>query len=313
MRIASIVRSNGGICPQERDVEGPFSIDTYSAAGTSAAGLASTALRERVDRVRTVKSIQGASETEGGRPTALTIGAASSRQGAQLPAFAPLLEELEVAGWSSHRRMLSGNFHDWMVLENRTLLVVAGQAVAMRSQEAADPIEAALVAQGAWATIRSQAHHASDAGTLLSHAARSLWTSVGEHIQVEAAVAIIDLEGGHTSVAIAGDCLALRIQAERCEQIAARQPMLGAISDFTYLGYSLSLAMRERIVLMADDSRRRPAALLTNLPGSFAKLDADAHRRMMAADAIAMVREERDQTADSGERAAASILAVRRR
>jgi hypothetical protein len=292
---------------------GPFSLDSYASSGNSAAGLASTALRERVDRVRSVKSIYDAAEAEAGRSTTVSTGAGASRQSAQLPAFAPLLEELEVAGWSSHRRMLSGNFHDWMVLENRTLMVVTGQAVAMRSAEAADPLEAALVAQGTWATIRSVAHHASDAGTLLSHAARSLWMNVGEHIQVEAAVAIIDLDGGHTSVAVAGDCLALRISAGCCEQIAARQPMLGAISDFTYLGYSVSLAMRERIVLVADDSRRRAVNLMPNLSASFMKLEAEAHRRMMAADAIAMVREERDQAAENCERTAASIVAVRRR
>src|SRR5262249_35590949 len=160
------------------------------------------------DRVRTAKSIHNVSEAEGGRPAALSIAAAASRQSAQLPPFAPLLEELEVAGWSSHRRMLSGNFHDWMLLESHTLMVVGAQAVAMRPAEIADPIEAALVAQGAWATIRSQAHHASDAGTLLSLAARSLWQNVGDQFQMEAAVAIIDLEGGHTSVAVAGDCIA---------------------------------------------------------------------------------------------------------
>jgi hypothetical protein len=294
-------------------VEGPFSFDSYTASSNTAVGLASTALRERVDRVRTTKSIYEGSETEAGRAATLSIAAGSTRQSAQFPAFAPLLEELEVAGWSSHRRMLSGNFHDWMMLENQTMMVVAGQAVAMRSVEFADPLEAAMVAQGAWATIRSQAHHASDAGTLLSLAARSLWTNVGENIQVEAAVAVVDLEGGHCSVAIAGDCLALRVQAGCCEQIAARQPMLGAISDFTYLGYSVSLAMRERIVLMADDARRRPVDMMAKLAGSFAKLDANAHRKLMAADAIAMVREERDQAAESGERAAASIVAVRRR
>lgn len=294
-------------------MEGPFSIDTYTVASNSTAGLASTALRERVDRVRTGKSIYGSPEADNGRLVTAPITAATSRQSAQFPAFAPLLEELEVAGWSSHRRMLSGNFHDWVLLENHTLMVAVGQAVAMRSVELADPVEAALVAQAAWATIRSQAYHTSDAGTLLSLAARSLWTNVGEHIQVEAAVAIIDLEGGHTSVAAAGDCLALRVQAGCCEQIAGRQPLLGAISDFTYLGYSVSLAMRERIVLMADDARRRPDNFMGKLSGSFAKLDGDAHRRMMAADAIAMVREERDQAAENGERAAASIVAVRRR
>ena len=112
------------------------------------------------------------------RDGAAIANAAAMRQNAQLPAFAPLLEELEVAGWSSHRRMLSGNFHDWSLLEGRTLLVMAGQAIAAQPNESIDPIEAALVAQGAWASIRSHAHHAGDAGTLLSLAAQSLWSKL---------------------------------------------------------------------------------------------------------------------------------------
>ena len=54
---------------------------------------------------------------------------AVARMSGQLPAFAPLLEELEIAGWSSHRGSLSGNFHDWLLLEGRMILVAVGQAV----------------------------------------------------------------------------------------------------------------------------------------------------------------------------------------
>ena len=49
---------------------------------------------------------------------------------AQLPPFAPLLEELEIAGWSSHRQQLSGNFHDWMLLGSDRLLVIVGRTAA---------------------------------------------------------------------------------------------------------------------------------------------------------------------------------------
>src|SRR5207247_425834 len=65
------------------------------------------------------------------KPTEMVSAAA--HQSAQLPGFAPLLEELEVAGWSSHRRALSGNFHDWMLLQQRTLLVMAGHATSAES------------------------------------------------------------------------------------------------------------------------------------------------------------------------------------
>src|SRR4029079_10961346 len=161
------------------------------------------------------------------RPTE-TVSAAA-RQNAQLPGFAPLLEELEVAGWSSHRRALSGNFHDWMLLQQRTLVVMAGHAT---SAESIDPIEAALVAQGAWAAIRSHAQHATDAGTLLSLTAKTLWPIASAGVQASVAVALVDLDGGHASVAAAGDCLALKIRATGSEQIVSQQPAVGADCEF---------------------------------------------------------------------------------
>jgi len=235
---------------------------------------------------------------------------AAARQNAQLPGFAPLLEELEVAGWSSHRRALSGNFHDWMLLERRTLLAMAGHTT---GAESADPIEAALVAQGAWAAIRSHAQHAADAGTLLSLTAKSLWPIANGGMQASIAVAIVDLDGGHASVAAAGDCLALKIRAAESEQIAANQPAVGTDCEYMYSSHSMQLSLRERIVLVADESVRRPAKLAANIVGEFSGLDAESHRRMMAADAVGLVRQCYDTQKTAEERPSVSIVAVRRR
>lgn len=246
-------------------------------------------------------------------PMAPPLGTAANRQNAQLPTFAPLLEELEVAGWSSHRRMLSGNFHDWLLLEGRTLLVMTGQSVPTQNTDAIDPIEAALVAQGAWASIRSHAHHACDAGTLLSLAAQSLWATANLDVHTAVAIALIDLDGGRASVAMAGDCMAIKVKATGTEQIANRQPVLGSAPSFTYLSHTVQLSLRERIMLVADEPRRRPDKLMAKVASTFSRLDAEAHRRMMAADAIALVREVYEGHADENGRGAASIVAVKRR
>jgi hypothetical protein len=235
---------------------------------------------------------------------------AAARQNAQLPGFAPLLEELEVAGWSSHRRALSGNFHDWMLLQQRTLLVMAGHAT---SAESIDPVEAALVAQGAWAAIRSHGQHATDAGTLLSLTAKTLWPIASAGVQASVAVAIVDLDGGHASVAAAGDCLALKIRATGSEQIAIHQPAVGADCEFIYSSHSVQLSLRDRILLVADEPEQRPAKLTSKITSSFARLDAEAHRRMMAADAVGVVRELYAEQANDEARPSASIVAVRRR
>jgi hypothetical protein len=247
--------------------------------------------------------------TTAGGPTEMV--AAAARQSAQLPAFAPLLEELEVAGWSSHRRRLSGNFHDWMLLECRTLLVMAGHAAGV---EPLDTIEAALVAQSTWAAIRSHAHHAADAGMLLSFTAQSLWPVANVGLQASVAVALVDLDGGQASVAAAGDCLAMKIRASECEQIVVNQPALGADREYLYPSQSVQLSLRERIVLVADEPSRRPAKLATKIAASFSNIDAESHRRMMAADAVALVRQLYDLPKEEvGTQPSASIVAVRRR
>jgi stage II sporulation SpoE-like protein len=287
---------------------------TVEVTPTRDAGRKSNPLRSTREGVRANKQhpivptgmLVDAADTN--RPTELVSAAA--RQGAQLPGFAPLLEELEVAGWSSHRRALSGNFHDWMLLKHRTLLVMAAHAT---GGDSADAIEAALVAQGAWAAIRSHAHHAADAGVLLSLTARSLWPIASAEIQASVAVALVDLDGGQASVAAAGDCLALKIRATGSEQIVVNQPAIGTDCEFEYPSQSVQLSLRDRILLVADDPGRRPAKLTSKIATGFSQLDAETHRRMMAADAVSLVRQFYDPAEQNDGRPSASIVAVRRR
>jgi Stage II sporulation protein E (SpoIIE) len=197
-----------------------------------------------------------------------------------------------------------------MLLQQRTLLVMAGHAT---STESIDPIEAALVAQGAWAAIRSHGQHATDAGTLLTLTAKTLWPIASAGVQASVAVALVDLDGGHASVASAGDCMALKIRATGSEQIANHQPAVGADCEFIYTSHSVQLSLRDRILLVADEPARRPAKLESKIVSSFARLDAESHRRMMAADAVGLVRELYDEQAEDDTRPSASIVAVRRR
>jgi len=188
--------------------------------------------------------------------------------------------------------------------------VMAGHAT---GDESADPIEAALVAQGAWAAIRSHAQHATDAGILLSLTAKSLWPVASAGMQASIAVAIMDLDGGHASIAAAGDCLALKIRATGAEQLAVNQPAIGANAEYMYPGHSMQLSLRERVVLVADESLHRPAKLAAGIANEFSQLDAESHRRMMAADAVGLVRRCYDEQSVGEERPSVSIVAVRRR
>jgi hypothetical protein len=195
------------------------------------------------------------------------------------------------------------------MLEGGRILVAVGQSI---GPEPLDSTEAALVAQGAWATIRAHAHYVPDAGELLSITSRSLWTIPNSAVQASVAIALLDSLEGRVSLAIAGDCLAWQVRAATFEQLAIRQPRLGELTEFTYASQTMQLSLRERLLLVADNPMRRPAKLESLVAGSFARLDAETHRRMLAADAVALVREHYEQP--SAElRSPASIVAVRRR
>jgi hypothetical protein len=293
-------------------VTGSIAIDDVARAKTREAGRRTNPLRfAPAVPVPALPADGGTAiaETIHGAEGAGEIAAAVARQTGQLPAFAPLLDDLEIAGWSSHRRLLSGNFHDWLMLEGRMMLVMAGQVI---GPERLDAIEAALVAQSAWATIRAHAHHERDAGQLLTSAARSLWPTPNAAVQASVAVALIDTAEGRASLAMAGDCLAWRIRAACTEQLTLDQPALGGAADFTYASQFVQLSLRERLLLVADNPQRRAPKLPASIASTFARLDAESHRRMLATDAVGLVRRHYEVGADDS-RPAASVVAVRRR
>ena len=216
------------------------------------------------------------------------VAAAADRQQEQLPTFAPLLEEVELDGWSSHQRMFSGNFHDWMLLEGGRVLVMVGQA---SGAEPCDPIETALVAQAAWTAIRAHAHHTDDAGRLLSLAAQTLWTNPTMNQQASVAVALVDAVGGSASLAIAGDCVGLPgacgnvgATAHATSRRSGRRPTSLTPPTSSHSRSASGCCWWPTIPPIA------PQNSSPRSPSSFTRLDAESHRRMTAADALAIVR-----------------------
>ena len=225
------------------------------------------------------------------------------------PAFAPLLEETELAGWSSHRGFLSGSFYDWRLLDDGRVLVSVAQAAATLPT---DRLALALAAQATQAAIRAHALHTEDAGSLLQLAARSLGLGeMDEH--VSAAVALVDGVGGSVNLAIAGDCLVWRVRAAVWEQLPCDQPPLGVEANFAYAAHEFALSLRERLLLVADNPTQRTTRFAASLSAHFERLDVESHRRMTAADALAIVQSRCEQVLATNPRASASVVAVRRR
>lgn len=238
------------------------------------------------------------------------FSAAANRQHEQLPAFTPLLEEVELDGWSSHPRMLGGNFHDWMLLDRGRVLVIVGQAA---GPEPNDPIGTSLIAQAAWTAVRAHAYHTDDAGRLLSLAARTLWTNPAINQQASLAVALVDVVGGSASLAGAGECMVWRVRAATCEQISFNEPPLGAATRHSYTACDFAMSLRERLLLVADHPAYRPPRIVDSIASDFTQLAAESHRRMTACDALTLVRRRYERETQNTPLASASIVTVRRR
>jgi hypothetical protein len=233
----------------------------------------------------------------------------SRRDAMEGPPFASLLEETELAGWSSHRTCLGGGFHDWQLLEDGRVLAAVGQATATLPT---DRLTLALAARAAQAAIRAHALHTDDAGRLLQFAARSLDCG-GEGIQLSLAVALVDGVGGEVNLAIAGDSFVWRVRASRWDQLPTDLPPLGAESSCPYAAEEFALSLRERLVLVADNPACRSARFASSVALRFGKLDAESHRRMTAGDALSIVQSTWERDATGNSRAAANIIAIRRR
>jgi hypothetical protein len=155
-----------------------------------------------------------------------------------------------------------------MLLQQCTLLVMAGHAT---STESIDPIEAALVAQGSWAAIRSHAQHATDRGTLVFDA--RLFGQL--RAAGTASVAVAGRFGwGPCGVAAAGDCLAAKIRATGSEQIASHQPAVGGTIVNSSTQDAVQLSLRDQFCSWPTN-QRTAGEVGGEYCDSFARLDAD--------------------------------------
>ena len=223
--------------------------------------------------------------------------------------FAPLLDEIEIAGWSSDRDRLASTFHDWLSLEGGQVMVSAGQGLNRES----DPTESGLIARSVRTAVRAHALHARDAGRLLALVARTLGeTSTGGPL-ASLTVGLIEPMGGGVQLAMAGPCLALRIRATGCTPLPAPQPALGIHAEIVSLHEQVDLRPRERLALITGQSDCFLTRLEAEIKKQFGGLTSEDHRKMTASQTLALVRQGVDMSRNLGDYESTSVVVVRRR
>jgi len=161
------------------------------------------------------------------------------------PSATPMLDEWELAGLVTESANHNA-FYDWQTLADGRTMVVAGALVEGIQTSDAGWLQATRVA------LRAHLHDSHDAGDLLTRANQTLWTASpgGEGLALGAM--LLDSDGVHASVALAGAAAALRWRASSHDWTAATCPPLGWNEQTVYVAQRFELKVRERLALLVS-------------------------------------------------------------
>lgn len=172
------------------------------------------------------------------------------------PSTTPMLDDWELAGLIAEPARRSA-FYDWQTLADGRTMVVAGTVC-----EGIGPSDSGWL-QAARVALRAHLQDSHDAGDLLTRANHTLWTASPGGEGLALGVMLLDSDGVHASVALAGAAAALKWRAASHDWIAATCPPLGWNEQTIYVAQRMQLNVRERLVLLASDGSpqgRGPAA-----------------------------------------------------
>ena len=169
----------------------------------------------------------------------------------RLPSVAPLVDDYEIAGWTSAASGVGGSFHDWSVLPDGRLAVVVGDSQGTL-------LEAGLNAAALQAAVKAHGSYKHDAGQLLSRVNETLWTGSAGDQHAGLAYSLIDLSGGNIEFAQAGPAAALLLGAnqEPPELIAGESATLGSEGETKYATNRRLLSPSGFLILMNDGARK---------------------------------------------------------
>jgi GAF domain-containing protein len=163
---------------------------------------------------------------------------------------APLLEDWRIAAWTGPRDGFAGEFHDWLVRDDDTLLIAVGAALA-------SPPGAALTLAALQAAVHAHAGYARDPRTVLSKVNETLWTgSLGDQ-PASLLLAQFDTTTGRLEFAVAGQPLVLLSGRDRLESLSSPAPPLGTSWDDEPALHSAQIEPGEILLLLGEEARRR--------------------------------------------------------
>jgi sigma-B regulation protein RsbU (phosphoserine phosphatase) len=192
-----------------------------------------------------------------GKQSEREVEAAERLQQNQLPRVSPHLEGWDLAGWTQQAHEVGGDFYDWFVRSDDTLVAAVGDSLQQG-------ISAGITASAIRSALRSHAEYTSEPGALLARLNQTLWSgSAGDQL-ANLCYAWIDPHTGQLYFGTAGHVWSLLLRPGGWELLSQPTHPLGLEPDMIYTGSQRLLLPGESLVMMsagvheAIDQRGRP-------------------------------------------------------
>jgi len=162
------------------------------------------------------------------------LDAAERIQRHQLPSVPPMIRGWDFAGWVAQSGGVGGSFFDWFSLPRTSVAFALGDV-------AGTPLEAAIIASGLKASLRSHGQYHRNADRLLSHVNLTLWTGSAGDQSAALACGYVDAASDRVRLASAGSAGLLLARSDGWESLATDAPALGQSPEPVYRQTQLRL------------------------------------------------------------------------
>lgn len=166
----------------------------------------------------------------------------------RLPSMQPLVDGLEIAGWTAQAEEVGGDFYDWSVLSDGRLAVAVGDAQGAL-------LEAGLGAATMQVAIKSHANYRHNSAQMLSRVSDTLWcTSAGDQFAA-LFYGLIQPQSGAVEFSLAGNAAAILVGRDCREIITSDAPLLGSDAEAEYQVANQMLLPGEALVVLSAGAR----------------------------------------------------------
>jgi serine phosphatase RsbU (regulator of sigma subunit) len=176
------------------------------------------------------------------------IAIAERIQRNELPTISPLLDNWNVAGWTSQADGVGGAFHDWFCLPRGLLAVALGKS----PQQG---VAGALTANAVKTATRAHARYNRQAERLLQQVNLTLWTGSAGDQHSDLFCGLIETATGRVCCSSAGKISLIRLKPDGWESLSQPSPMIGESPEIDFEQYGYELQPGESLIAFSNTIR----------------------------------------------------------